>query len=173
MRWKTRPHRLLWPAIMLAVGLAMGRFWPETPLGAVATDSNSVCMIATGAMDLGIEAVFVLDAITGELKAGVLSRRNGAFRAQYRRNITGDFEMPEGKKMQFLLVTGNSDLIRPPTGARFGGAVVYVAEVNSGVIRAYGVPWVPQLHAQDQPVLNGVMMPLGKWKFRGAEIREP
>ena len=172
MRYQLRPGRLLWPAIVLAVGVILGRLWPETPLHATASDSNSVCVIATGAMDPGVEAIFVLDGITGELKVGVLSRRNGMFRAEYERNITVDFELGEGKKPQFLMVTGLSDLIRPPGGNRFGFAVVYVAETSSGVIRAYGVPWLTQLHVQDRQLRNGKLVPLGAWNYRGKVIRE-
>lgn len=172
MRYHPRAGRLAWLAIALAAGAMLGRLWPETPLHATASDSSSVCVIATGAMDLGIEAIFVLDTITGDLKAGVLSRRNGMFRAQYERNITADFEMADGKKHQFLMVTGVTDLIRPPGGNRVGMAVAYVADTTSGVIRAYGVPWIAQLHVQDQPLPHGKLVPLGIWKYRGKLIRQ-
>jgi len=171
MRYRLQPSRLLWLAIVLVAGAMLGRLWPETPLHATASDSNNVCVIATGSMDPGLEAVFVLDGITGDLKAGVLSRANGMFRAQYGRNINADFKLGADKKPQFLMVTGLSDLIRPPGGNRFGFAVVYVAETTSGMIRAYGVPWLTQLHVKDQKVPNGVLVPLGVWKYR-PEFRE-
>ncbi len=156
---------------VLAIGLAVGSLLPQSPLHAVSTDSSASCIIATGPMDGGVEAVWVLDTLTGDLKAGVVSKRQPSFRAQYQRNVMADFGLEEGKKPLFLMVTGIVDLARAPGGIRPSTSLVYVAEVNSGVIRGYAVPWAPELHSQDKPA-NAPLVPWGMWKFRTTEIRD-
>jgi hypothetical protein len=165
-------RRLVWPAAALVVGLAIGGWWPTAALHAVATDSNPTCIVATGLMDPSVEAVFVLDTLTGDLKAGVLSKRGQKFTAQYQRNILKDFGLEEGKKPQFLMVTGISDLARVPGGVRPSSSAVYVAEITTGVLCAYTVPWAPELHTKDQPIPGGQVLPAGIWQFRTAKIRE-
>ena len=163
--------RITW--LLVAVGVLAGAciFLPQAPLHAVATDSNANCLIATGMMDGTVEAVYVLEAMTGDLKAAVVSKRQPGFQAQYARNILADFPLEQGKKPSFLMVTGMADLARAPGGVRPSLCLVYVAEVNTGVLCAYVIPWVPEAHAADKPV-TATLHPWGTWKFRTAAVRE-
>src|ERR1035438_3794890 len=74
----------------LALGLILGGFWPNTPLHAVATDRRDNFAIATGYLDDAIEAVWCLDAATGDLRAVALSKQTGTFNVFFARNILAD-----------------------------------------------------------------------------------
>lgn len=172
MQRLVRPSRLFWIVAAFCVGMAAGGYLPQTPLHAVATDSNSTVILATGPLDGLVEAVFVLDTLTGDLKGAVVSKRKPAFHAQYQRNILQDFKLDEGKKPQFLMVTGVADLARAPGGLRPGTGLVYVAEVTTGAVCAYAVPWSPEVHNNDAPVPDGKFVFWGAWKFRTVGVRE-
>ena len=86
--------------------------------------------------------MFTLDPLTGELRGAVLSPRKAKFVARYAYpSVAKDFEAAKNPK--FLMVTGLGE-IRPigPSG-RAAHCVLYVAEVTSGRVVAYGVPWDP------------------------------
>ncbi|MCS7306902.1 MAG: hypothetical protein NZ602_17565 [Thermoguttaceae bacterium] len=163
--------RIAWLFVAVSVLAVACIFLPQAPLHAVATDSNANCLIATGPVDAAVEAVYVLDALTGDLKAAVVSKRQPGFQAQYVRNILADFQLEQGKKPSFLMVTGIADIARSPGGVRPASSLVYVAEVNTGVLCAYVIPWSPEAHAADKPI-TAALMPWGMWKFRTAAVRE-
>jgi hypothetical protein len=175
MRDRIRQSRWLYALAALAVGVAIGGFLPSTPLHAVATDSNANAAIATCPLDGSVEAILVLDFLTGDLKGAVISRRNPGFQAAYHRAILNDFGLDQGKKPQYLMVTGAGDIaqkggtnnIRPSMG------MVYVAEITSGTICAYNIPWASTLHTADQKGAVGKFVPWGSWKFRTPAVREP
>ena len=54
--------------IGLLGGMVAERFWPQTPLYAVATDRIDTFGMATGPVDDEVEAVYFLDFLTGDLK---------------------------------------------------------------------------------------------------------
>ena len=62
--------RSLWLAGGLVVGLVIGLnvagVWPQIPVHAVATHGQDNFAIATGPLDDNVEAIFVLDSVTGE-----------------------------------------------------------------------------------------------------------
>ena len=60
-------------AIGLIVGLNVAGLWPQVPLHAVATHGQDNFAICTAFMDNDVEAVFVLDDVTGDLKAAALN----------------------------------------------------------------------------------------------------
>ncbi|HOM18373.1 MAG TPA: hypothetical protein PK777_00165 [Thermoguttaceae bacterium] len=163
--------RIAWLVAAVGVLAAACIFLPQAPLHAVATDSNPNCLIATGPVDGAVEAVYVLDALTGDLKAAVVSKRQPGFQAQFARNVLTDFAIEQGKKPSFLMVTGIADIARVPGGVRPASSLVYVVEVNSGVLCAYALPWSPEAHAADKPVA-AALLPWGLWKFRTAAVRE-
>lgn len=167
-----RRSRAVWLALAVAAGVAIGLGLPQTPLHAVGTDSNANCVIATGPMDGAVEAIYVLDTLTGDLKAGVIAKRQPGFHAQFARNVLTDFGLEQGKTPSFLMVTGVADIARVPGGVRPATGVVYVAEVNSGRICAYAIPWSPEAHAADKPIA-AAMLPWGMWQFRTQAVREP
>jgi hypothetical protein len=175
----------------LVAGLAIGGLVPHTPLHAVATDHVENCAIATGFVDEEVEAIYFLDFLTGTLKAAVLSQRDQAFQARFEANIAVDLagvitrlnmataggrrgatpaaaiQMPA--QPRYLMVTGLNDV---RTGRqRFGLGAVYVAEVNTGILLCYLVPWALEAHSANQPVVA----PLVLWtadRFSSAIIRQ-
>jgi hypothetical protein len=156
----------------LAAGLTLGGLWPNTPLHAVATDRLESFAMATGYVDEGVEAVYFLDFLTGDLNAAVIgpSQAGGfAVTGLYSTNVLQVLNIDAGKNPKFLMVTGLADLAR---GGRAGAqtrparAVVYVAEVTTGQAVAFGILWNPTLHSRG--VLDrGVLRPVVKFPFRG------
>ncbi|MGW8258260.1 MAG: hypothetical protein ACWGMZ_12295 [Thermoguttaceae bacterium] len=134
-------RRFLLPVLCLLLGLCLGGVLPHTPLHAVATDRSESYLIATGLLDSDVEAVFLLDCLTGDLTAAVLGKNTGGFTSLFRYNVLKDLQVDQSKNPHFLMVTGLVDL-RGGYRNNYGGAsVVYVAETTGGRIAAYAVPW--------------------------------
>ena len=147
---------------MLALGLFLGKnLIPEQGVGAAATDRSGRLILATGYVAPDTEAVYCLDQLTGRLSAGVLSRRDGRFQGLYERNINGDLAevlrlkgitTPLSVAPQYTMVTGEVDTeIRGASLWKVAKSVVYIAEVNTGMLLVYTIPWQPSLHSGDQP----------------------
>jgi len=136
----------------LLVGLALGALMPHSPLHAVATDRTDSFAMATGALDDVTEAVYLLDFTTGELHAAAISSVTRRFNAFFHANAQGDMGIVDARNPQYLLVTGNS-LFRPNAGAlQPANSVIYVAELTSGKLAAYNVPWSQTLSLSGTPV---------------------
>jgi hypothetical protein len=133
---------LLWGGGGLVLGLLLGGLWPNTPLHAVATDHSENFAIATGYCDEDIEAVWSLDFLTGDLRAVALSKQTGTFNAFFARNILADLGIDPGRNPRFLIATGRADLRRTGGARQFPSrSILYVAEVSTGVVGAYYIPW--------------------------------
>jgi hypothetical protein len=163
----------------VTVGVVVTQWLPATPVRAVATDRGENFAIATGWVDEGVEAVYFLDFLTGTLRAAVPSNQTRDFRARFEANVLADLQkvidiqnaglaqvnaqrsragLPPLPPLQlpqnprFLLVTGNMDIRRGGAArTRPSAALVYVAEVNTGILLAYVVPWNQSAHAANQP----------------------
>jgi len=143
MFWRFGESRgLFWWGGGLLVGLALGGLWPNTPLHAVATDRHENFAIATGYCDEAIEAVWSLDFLSGDLRAVALSKQSGTFNAFFGRNILADLGVDPTKNPKFLMTTGTADL-RRSGGARLSPSrsILYVAEITTGTLAAYYIPW--------------------------------
>lgn len=160
-----------WPVaagIGLAVGLVWGGLLPNTPLHAVSTDRADTYAIATGPVDTEVEALYLLDFLTGDLGAFVLGKQAGIWSGRFVCNVARDLGVDSQKNPQFMMVTGIAGL------RRFGGsrqqpssAVCYVAEVTSGRLAAYAIPWsVNQYNAGQQQ--GGPLRLVGVIPFRPA-----
>lgn len=180
------------------IGMWLGGFMPATPVHAVATDRAENFAIATGWVDEGVEAFYFLDFLTGTLRAAVPSNQTREFRARFEANVLADLQkvidvqnaglatvnaqraragqpplpplqMPQNPR--FLMVTGNLDIRRGGAARmRPSAAAVYVAEMNTGIVLAYVVPWNASAHAANQPQSG----PLELWasdRFAAAIIR--
>lgn len=130
------------PVLILALGVVLGAgamfFTPQTPVKAVSAHGNdkfSMCTVpAYGRQN---ESVFILDHLTGTLKAAQINFPNsnasqGVFQETPPRQISADFQLnaatPEPK---YAIVSGN--ITNQP------GGVVYVGELSSGQVVAYTV----------------------------------
>jgi hypothetical protein len=165
------PYRWLFAVgIGLAAGLLLSKFWPNTPLYAVSSDRSDTYGIATGLVDNENEAVWLLDFLTGDLRAMVLGKGITYWTASFNANVVADLKLDPQKNPKFLMVTGVVNL-RKMGGSRQlpSNAVCYIAEVTSGQIIAYAVPWSFSQYQSGQPQtgplaivgINSFRVPLG------------
>ncbi len=153
-------------------GLLLGLVWPTNEAHGVATDRYENFAIATGPLDGEVEAVYFLDFLTGDLKAAVLNINNGKFTAFFNYNILQDLGVDAAKNPRYLMVTGVADLRRiGGSNVQPSASVVYVAELTTGRIAAYAVPWNPALHKQGA-AFQAQLVPLDVAQFRNAAVRD-
>jgi hypothetical protein len=127
--------------------------------------------MATGYIDEEMEGLYVLDHLTGDLKATVLHSQSGKFQAVFSYNVAQDLAGPGSATGKYVMVTGRMPLRRVPGMAQPAHSVVYVANTGSGVVGAYVVPWNATLSATGQPQANTFIL-LHKLPFRTAAIRD-
>jgi hypothetical protein len=163
-------HGAIWPLAGLAAGLLAASIWPRTPVMAVATDRQENFAICTGPVDEDFEAVFFLDFLTGDLRASVISPVNGKFNSYFERNVLNDLQVDVSKNPRYVMVTGMANLRRGAGNIQPGVAVLYVAEVTSGLMAAYAVPWVRGANNAAIPQTNELVL-LDVGQFRNAPIR--
>jgi len=149
------PWRMLGLGLMLGLSVGVGMLigslvttnhgparlsLPETLLHASATHGGDTMAIATGPISEGMEGLFILDFLTGQLQCQVLNPRTGAVGAMFGRNVVADLGA-EGKQPKYLMVTGQA-LFRNMSGnMRLADSVVYIMDANSGRFAAYSIPW--------------------------------
>jgi hypothetical protein len=163
-----KSKRLVWLGIGLVVGLILSGLWPQAPLHAVATDRADTFAIATGFVDEGVEAVFFLDFLTGQLNAVVLGRQGRGFTASYGFNVSAHLGVDPAKNPKYLMVTGSADMRRAMGGTQLSPSVVYVAEVTTGNVGAYAIPWTKAAYATGRIMPPQLLVPLAVTKFRAA-----
>lgn len=154
--------------LSLVGGLIVGGLWPQTPLHAVATDRIDTFGMATGPLDSDVEAVYFLDFLTGNLRAVVLGKNPGTWTGFFNANVAADLGIDPQKNPKYLIVTGISYL-RRAGGSRLqpSNSICYVAEVTSGKVAAYSVPWSKSLYAAGQ-MQSAPLVLVGVTRFRPA-----
>ena len=163
-----------WACVVLGIVIGavvaanVSGLWPQIPVHASATHGAENFAIATGPISVDVEVVYILDYLTGELKAAALNLQTGKFMSFFEHNITKDFPVG-GKNPRYLMVTGMADMRKGGQG-QLGSSIVYVAEFTSGQIMAYGLPWTGA-RAQALEPFKGEFIPLDGIKFRAAAIR--
>jgi hypothetical protein len=164
--------RWTWIGVGLLAGVALSFFLPAAPTYAVATQGIDNFILATGLVDNNVEAVFFLDGLTGDLKGSVVNLSNGQFVTFYQSNVLKDLMVDGAKQPKFLMVTGAAALRHGPSQVQPGLCVVYVAEVNSGVLAAYGIPWNGGRNLVATAQYNPFIL-LSKWPLRHVAVRAP
>jgi hypothetical protein len=131
--------------VAVVIGVGIGQLWPTTPwppatpVFATATHGSENLTIATGAVEPNLEAVIILDHITGELVGYVPNPNNGRFFVRYSySNVAKDLGVTKNPK--YSISTGYV-AFKATSRTRLGTCVVYVAEESSGNVVAYGLPW--------------------------------
>ena len=104
--------RIVWLSLGLLVGLALGGVLPHAPLHAFATDRHENFAMCTGPVDEDTECLYILDFLTGDLKATVLSPVSWKFNAAFQTNILVDLQIDPNKNPRYLMVTGMASLRR-------------------------------------------------------------
>lgn len=167
MSWNFRKtSALLWLGLGLLAGLMVAGFWPSVPLHAVSTDKIDTFSMATGPVEAEYEAVYFLDHLTGDLHSYVIGRlKTGSFGVIQHcyRNVMQDFKTEGDKTPKFLMTTGLCDLSRGGRGAGTlpSRAVLYIADVASGVAGAYAIPFNTTQHVSGIPVQDEIRLLCG------------
>jgi hypothetical protein len=141
----------------------------EQQLHAMATHGGDSMAIATGEIDEGVEGVFILDFITGELTCQVLNARTGFLGGLFKQNVVSDLGVEQGKQPKYLMVTGSLVTRQSISNVRPARSIVYVADSNTGRYVAYMLPWNPQL-ANAGGAQAAAMMPIGRGSVRNVAI---
>jgi hypothetical protein len=163
-------NRYLWLMAGVGLGLAMSWFFPQEPMHAGTSDRDEKFAMLTvpvkdvtfGGVRDHLEGVFVLDFLTGQLKGAVLGK-GGKFTHSYFRNVAADFQVDPAANPHYAIVQGNAQL---PSQGRFTMAtgVVYVGEMTSGKVAAYGFIY----NDTTRPVGPIALTPLDTFPFREA-----
>jgi hypothetical protein len=171
--WIWKHARLAWLGLGLLAGLLLAGFWPNTPMRAVATDRVDTFAMATVPLDDSVEAVCFLDFLTGNLGAAVLSKQQYTFNGFYACNVNKDLGVKVNNNPRYMLVSGNADLRRMGGTARSPSkSVIYVAEITSGKVAAYYMPWSQALHVGGAPFQTSFIL-MDVTKFRSTTGRGP
>ncbi|MDZ4820117.1 MAG: hypothetical protein SGJ20_14210 [Planctomycetota bacterium] len=162
-------NRGVWMIVGVLIGLAVGAMAPNAPLHASATHGQENFAMCTGEVEMGLEGVFTLDFLTGELTGFVVSLTNSKFTTFYKTNVLTDMG-GDVKGAKFLMVTGIADVRQGVRPVRLGRSIIYIAELSSGKVAAYGVPFTPG-RASQVPVVQAKFIPLDVAVFRNTAIR--
>lgn len=148
--------------------------WPSvTELMASASATGEGFSMATGSVDDDVEGLFILDHLTGDLRGLLLNVRTGKFNSFYQYNVVEDLGTAMTKNPKYVMLTGGAafrDGIGSPR-TRLSRSAVYVAELDSGVVAAYAVPWAPG-HQQFGRTTKTSFIALDRAKFRDIPLRD-
>src|SRR6187549_3482717 len=133
----------------LIIGLNLEGLWPTAPLHASATHGIDKFAIATGQVDAGVEALYFLDFLTGDMRAAVINPKTGKFNSFFTRNIAQDFG-GAGRNTGYLMVTGSVNMPRGSNSYQYAESIVYVAEAGTGQVAAYTIPWSSSMQAANK-----------------------
>jgi len=144
----------------------------EMKLHAMATNSGDTFSMCTGAIADGMEGVFFLDYLTGDLQCMVPNARTGRVGGAYKYNVMADLNVEAGaeKKPQFLMVTGLAAFRTTGGDPRPADCILYVADATTGNWVAYSLPWSRQLAATGAPQ-GGTLLKIGAGKARELALR--
>src|SRR5262245_10763276 len=167
---------LLMIAVPAAVVLYFGGYverarvqWLETKLHAAAAQSGTSLCVATGPIEQGVEGIFVLDFISGELSCGVMNPRTGQISGLFRRNITADAGVAQGKQPKYMLATWMLAVLGLATNDRPSLSLCYVADSTSCRYMAYILPWNTQVASQNRTVVQ-TFRPIGGGSARNLPV---
>ena len=173
MSWTfQKPIAMLWLGLGLLGGFMVAGFWPSVPLHATATDKSETFSMATGSAEADYEAVYFLDHLTGDAHAFLIGRLAaggfGVLQHCYR-NVLQDFKTEGDKIPKFLMITGLADLNRRGAAGNVlpSKAVLYIADVTSGMAGVYALPSNPPQINAGQPV-EQPLTPICNFPFRKA-----
>lgn len=180
--WNTLLRGILGPrAAMLYLGvlvcgvaISLLRTTPDLAwtrnIRAVASQGQETSAIATGYVQEGIEGLFYLDYLTGDLRGVLLNSNTGKFTASFTRNVFGDLNLKTASTTpKLLLVLGQVNL-RKQGAAQFADSVVYVVDDLSGACIAYAIPLAPNTKSRGQATLE--FLPIDSVSFRNAQLRQ-
>jgi hypothetical protein len=157
---RIKRHSAVWLLVGLFIGFGAAAVFQVTPSYAVATDHSDEFAIATGHLTTELEAVYLLDFKSGSLLGTVMSRQTGEFQQFYRRELGTDFALNPRQKPKFIMVTGAMQSARAQVPVNH---VLYVAELNSGKLGAYFMPYRGEVQ---RGTISEQLQMLGQIPFR-------
>ena len=158
--------RLVWLVLGIAVGGGLVWAWPSRTAVAYTADRNDKFVVTTALTGPTAEAVFVLDFLTGQLRGFALDRNASQFMWVYSRSIAQDFNVDPNKPARYAMVSGMAQATGRG-GASFAPSYIYVAELSSGRVQAYAIPYRNQRGST--PIQ---LIPVPNLQFAFAEPRE-
>jgi hypothetical protein len=160
--------RGIWLIVGVLLGLGIAYYWPHEPVRADQSDRNdkfgmtSVAASTAIAGLPGTEAIFILDFVTGRLQGFYLAPNVARFTQSFYRDVANDLKLDEKGAAQpvYAFIGGQGQVVG--NGGTYGAGIVYVAELTTGSLVAYGFPFT----AQNQGVPAQQMIPIDKAQFR-------
>ena len=129
------------------------------PVFATASSESDGVVVSTGTYGGNVEAMYYLDSQSCRLSAALVSRSVPEFQKSFTRNLKTDLaEAAEQLHLsvpttpKFLMVTGEADVRNVGAVANMSRALVYVAEINTGIVFVYALPGT---NDRDLPVSSG------------------
>lgn len=162
MAQPTGNNKLMWLIGGTLLGMAISSLLPTEPAFANAVDSNdkfSMCTVPTTPGNG--DAIFVLDMVTGRLLGASFSTQARSFNQTYARLLAADFGVADNA--QYVMVPANINLPNSGGTPPAQGAI-YVGEMTTGTICAYGFPFVQG----PRPVPTAELVLLAKFPFRAS-----
>lgn len=167
MRKNPGESRFLWLIVGLVAGLGIARFWPHEPVKAATSDRTAKFgMMTTPTGFAGLEGVFVLDYLTGQMTGAVIDPKSGKFLISYSNNVAKDFGVDPKTTPQYAFVGGRASLAGKG-GVSPASSVIYVGELSSGMVIAYGMDY----RILRKPVFGKPIIKLDAFRFREAALK--
>ena len=161
-------NRKVWLIAGVLIGLAIANYWPHEQAMAITTDRSEKFAMLTVPAANDTEAVFVLDFLTGRLTGAVFDRQAKGFVAFYYRNLAEDFQADVNLTPTYAIVQGAAPF-RSRSGAQIAPSAIYVSELSSGKVNAYGIPYKNFTRLQEAPIS---LVPVTSFSFRAAAQSE-
>lgn len=153
----------LWLTAGVVVGLGIAALWPHRPLTAATSDRNEKFGMCTVYVSENLEAVFVLDYLTGRLTGACLGKQGSGFVQFFAADVGADLQV-KGTKPAYAMTPGLAQ-IRSRPGTQPAASVIYVAEMSTGKVGCYAIPFL--LPNTKNPV-PAKLAPLDVYTFRDA-----
>lgn len=150
-------------ALGIAGGLGIAHFRPSEPLRADQVDRSSKFALLTTpvAFTEATEGIFAIDYLTGQLSGAVMNTKVGRFTNFYFRNIAADFNVDPKTQPSYCVVGGRGTL--PGAGGLTSAtSIIYVGELTSGKVVAYGMPY----RESAAPLPPVPLTPVADFQFR-------
>lgn len=157
----------LWMVAGVVVGLGITALWPNRPLSASTSDRNDKFGMCTVYVSEGLEAVFVLDFLTGRLTGACLGKQGNGFVQFFAADVGADLQV-NAAKPAYAMTSGLAQ-IRAAPGTQPAASVIYVAEMSTGKVGCYAIPF--RLPNTRNPV-PAKLAPLDVYTFRDAAPAE-
>ena len=145
MRTTMTSSRASGVAVGVLAGLAIAYFAPHEATYATTSDRDAEFVMVTvpienqAAANEPLDAVFMLDFVTEQIKGGAINPKVGSFTSFWMRDLAKDFHVPAGVKPRYCIVSGHLQM-PAGKGVNFASGVLYVGELTTGKVNAYGIP---------------------------------